>query len=65
LCAALAFSLSSTTLILFFGWMGVGLMFYALYGIRKSKLHGHVGRAAQPLRDVDAEIVLEEIPPPG
>ncbi|MFA5861363.1 MAG: amino acid permease [Candidatus Thermoplasmatota archaeon] len=63
LCAGLALSLSTTTIILFFGWMGVGLMAYAAYGIRNSKLHGHVGRESAPLREMDAEIVLEEMPP--
>jgi APA family basic amino acid/polyamine antiporter len=65
MCSLLALSLSKTTLILFFGWMGVGLMFYALYGIRKSHLHGHAGREPQAMREIDAEIVLEELPPSG
>ena len=65
LCAALAFSLSTTTIILFFLWMGVGLMVYSLYGIRKSHLHGHVGRGPARMPEIDAEIVLEELPPSG
>lgn len=63
LCAALAFSLHKVTIILFLMWMGLGLVFYAVYGIRKSKLYGHVGRGTKPMRETDAEIVLEEMPP--
>jgi len=52
LCIALMFSLTSITIWGFFTWMGVGLIVYAIYGIRRSKLFGHVGRAetAQPQR---------------
>ena len=65
LCAALALSLSTNTIILFFLWMGLGLMVYSLYGIRKSHLHGHVGRGSPAMREIDAEITLEELPPSG
>jgi basic amino acid/polyamine antiporter, APA family len=66
-CAALAFALAPVTILLFFAWMGLGLLVYAAYGIRKSRLFGHVGRRADapPLPPVDAEIVLEEVPPSG
>ena len=61
LCFGLMMSTGRFTILAFFGWMGLGLMAYALYGIRKSKLFGHVGRGPQPLPDAKAEIVLEEI----
>jgi APA family basic amino acid/polyamine antiporter len=62
MCATLAFSLSTATITVFFGWMGLGLLLYALYGIRKSKLFGHERDedAPAPLA-TDGEIVLEEI----
>jgi APA family basic amino acid/polyamine antiporter len=63
MCTALFFSLAPITILGFFGWMGLGLMIYAVYGIRKSKLFGHVGRgeSAKSLPTGDAEIVLEEV----
>ena len=62
LCTALMFSLDPITILGFFAWMGLGLMAYAAYGIRKSKLFGHVGRTgAKPLREVDADVTLEEV----
>ena len=62
LCTALMFSLSTVTILGFFAWMGLGLCVYAIYGIRKSRLFGHVGRdGATPVREVDADIVLEEV----
>jgi basic amino acid/polyamine antiporter, APA family len=57
MCFALMASLARSTIIEFFGWMGIGLMIYALYGIRKSKLFGHVGRSgahpSEAVGDVD------------
>ncbi|MEA3201306.1 MAG: basic amino acid/polyamine antiporter, family [Thermoplasmata archaeon] len=64
-CAMLALALSPMTLLLFVLWMGLGLVIYSLYGIRRSHLFGHVGREEKPLAPVDAEIVLEELPPSG
>ena len=62
LCTALMFSLSTPTILGFFAWMGLGLCVYAVYGIRKSKLFGHVGRAGvRPVREVDADVTLEEV----
>ena len=66
LCVGLMLSLDVTTILGFFGWMGLGLMVYAIYGIRKSKLFGHVGRHGRPddaraLPQGDSEIVLEEV----
>ena len=61
LCIGLMASLSKSTIIEFFGWMGIGLMVYAIYGIRKSRLFGHVGRDESPLPEADADIVLEKV----
>lgn len=70
LCFALMASLAPATIIKFFAWMGLGLMFYALYGIRKSKLFGRdadigtpfgAGIVAAGPAEADAEIVLEEV----
>jgi APA family basic amino acid/polyamine antiporter len=64
LCVGLMVSLDPLTILGFFGWMGLGLMVYAVYGIRKSKLFGHVGRDGRdprPLPQADSEIVLEEV----
>ena len=61
LCTGLMFSLSTVTIIGFFAWMGLGLCVYALYGIRSSKLFGHVGRGPARVREVDADVVLEEV----
>jgi APA family basic amino acid/polyamine antiporter len=48
LCLGLMFSLPGATLLAFFAWMGIGLMFYALYGIRKSRLHQGAPASAGP-----------------
>ena len=62
LCFGLMMSTGRFTIIAFFAWMGLGLMAYAAYGIRKSKLFGNVGRnGARPVRDVDADVTLEEV----
>jgi APA family basic amino acid/polyamine antiporter len=60
LCFGLMMSTGTATIIAFLGWMGIGLMFYALYGIRKSKLFGHVGRGPAPAKPGEGEVVLEE-----
>lgn len=49
MCIALMFSLSMTTILGFFAWMGLGLIFYSLYGIRSSKLFGHMGRGEKTM----------------
>jgi APA family basic amino acid/polyamine antiporter len=61
-CAALALALSKMTLLLFALWMGLGLIVYSIYGIRNSKLHGHVGRGERPLETTDVDIALEPMP---
>lgn len=61
-CFLLLISLPVATLLFFFAWMGLGLILYALYGIRHSHLYGHVGRGDKPLDKADVEIALEEMP---
>jgi len=57
LCIGLMASLSRSTIIEFFGWMGLGLILFSVYGIRKSKLFGHIGRDDSPdkARSLDTE----------
>ena len=59
LCFGLMMSTGRATIVAFFGWMGLGLMFYALYGIRKSKLFGHVGRGTDASAPAPADGVEE------
>ncbi len=56
-CIYLFFSLSTTTIMLFFGWAAVGLVVYFAYSRRKS----HVGRG---IIDVHEPEAYEELEPP-
>ena len=40
-CLYLMIEIPTISWLWFFGWMGIGLVFYALYGSRKSKLNGN------------------------
>jgi amino acid transporter len=40
-CLYLMIEIPAISWLWFFGWMGIGLVFYALYGSRKSKLNGN------------------------
>ncbi|MGD0260444.1 MAG: amino acid permease [Verrucomicrobiota bacterium] len=46
-CGYLMFELPRVTWIRFFGWMGVGLILYFLYGFRRSRVGTGLGRAPQ------------------
>jgi basic amino acid/polyamine antiporter, APA family len=46
-CVGLMASLAVGTILVFLAWMGIGLVIYSLYGIRKSRLFGHVGRVEE------------------
>ena len=59
LCALLALSLSRATLLLFVAWMGLGLIAYSLYGIRKSKLYAAQLAAGNAPRPADPAVVEE------
>ena len=61
LCIGLMASLDRVSQTVFFLWMGLGLMIYSIYGIRKSALFGHVGRSGAP----EPETVVEEEPRAG
>ena len=60
LCIGLMASLDLISQTVFFLWMGMGLMVYAVYGIRKSKLFGHVGRGDAPAAAVVDDV--DELP---
>lgn len=70
-CIGLMAALGRHTQLLFFAWMGIGLVVYSVYGIRKSALYQRtaLGDAATPAATGaaareggrEAEIVLEEV----
>ena len=63
MCFGLMISLDVLTLLGFVAWMGLGLVVYAIYGIRNSRLAGAqaTARPTKPLPPGDADIVLEEV----
>ena len=63
MCLALMFSLDAVTRLGFLAWMGLGLIVYSIYGIRKSKLASETAGqgGGRPLPPGDAEVVLEEV----
>jgi APA family basic amino acid/polyamine antiporter len=63
MCLGLGWFLGTLTLLGFVGWMGLGLMIYALYGARKSKLRKGIVLVGEPPDEpgaIEKEIALGE-----
>jgi APA family basic amino acid/polyamine antiporter len=56
-CINLFFSLSQTTILLFFGWAAIGLLVYYAY----SRSRSHVGRGLVEVHETDAD--TPHVPP--
>lgn len=63
MCLGLGYFLGTLTILGFLGWMGLGLMIYAAYGARKSRLRAGVllvGEAPDEPGAIEKEIALGE-----